>query len=91
MLKYVINWLPEGPSPKQLSSGATLVEARVENKAGEKARLRIEGPEAYQFTIECLYAVFQRMDKLDQYGFIYPSLFGRELIEEIAGVKIELN
>ena len=89
MLKYLIRWLPEGPNQKQLEKGYTAVEARVSNKKGEQAKVRIEGPEAYFFTVETVFAILQAMESVDKNGFICPSAFGISLLESIPRVQIK--
>ena len=54
MLKRLINFLPIGPSNKQLKKGNTICYAEVSNSKGEKATATIFGPEAYIFY--CPYA-----------------------------------
>lgn len=90
MLHRLVNWLPEGPSPKQLAKGATFVHA-VAYKDGRSASVEISGPEAYVFTTECIFQVLLALDKgTTLKGAIPPSTFGRELIEPIDGLSISV-
>jgi len=88
MLNYVINWLPEGPSEKELKKGKTFVMAKASNSQAS-AIVTIEGPEAYVFTAECVWALTnQLLQETKHIGFVTPSIFGKTLIEKIDKVKI---
>ncbi len=89
MLKRIINFLPLGPSDKQISKGSTICFAEVSNAKGEKATSILEGPEAYQFTAEILLKITQNilMDNL-KVGFQTPNIYGAALINSISNVKI---
>ena len=90
MLNRLINWLPEGPSDKQLKKGKTFVQAEVRNANGRAKTVTILGPEAYQFTVESLWQIAQNIQNgTDHRGVKPPSVFGREVIEGIPGVSIQ--
>ena len=90
MLNRLINWLPEGPSDKQLRKGKTYVQAKVRNANGQAKTVTILGPEAYQFTVESLWQITHAIQNgVDHRGVKPPSVFGREVIEGIPGVSIQ--
>lgn len=89
MLKRMLNFLPEGPSEKQLQQGKTICYAEVTNAKGEKANATIIGPEAYLFTAETLIVIAQNILKGNvKTGFQTPNIYGIELIKSIPNVKI---
>ena len=88
MLNRLINWLPEGPSEKQMQKGATFINATA-YKGSQQAEVHIKGPEAYIFTIECIFQLLLALDKEPGLkGAIPPSKFGQTLISSIPGVSI---
>lgn len=92
MLKRLINWLPEGPSQKQLNKGKTFIKAIVKNEQNGERSVEIVGPEAYVFTIKCLDILANKLSKKqDKFGVLTPSFFGKELIENIEGVEIRIK
>ena len=91
MLNYVINWLPEGPSEKELKKGKTFVQTKASN-SHESATVSVEGPEAYVFTAECVWVLTNELLKGTKHtGFVTPSTFGSALIEGIDKVKIRIE
>lgn len=89
MLKRLINFLPIGPSEKQLKKGSTICYAEVSNLNGQKASATIIGPEAYLFTAETLLAITKNI-LIDNFkaGFQTPNFYGSDLIKSISNVKI---
>ncbi len=88
ILKYLLNWFPEGPNARQLAKGKTFIYARA-SKAEQDSTVTIEGPEAYVFTIECLYQLLNILSLADApRGVLPPSVFGAAVIENIEGVTI---
>ncbi len=89
MLKRVINFLPIGPSEKQLQKGNTICYAEVINLKGEKASATIMGPEAYVFTAETLLIITKHiLSNNYKIGFQTPNLYGVDLIKSIPNTKI---
>jgi short subunit dehydrogenase-like uncharacterized protein len=89
LLTTAIKWLPEGPNDKQLNNGSTLLVARVSNAKKEVKEIIIEGPEAYVFTIEMLLAISKQIVENNFVaGFQTPSIYGKELLNNINKVKI---
>jgi len=90
ILKRLINFMPLGPSDKQIQKGSTICYAEVMNEKGEKATARIYGPEAYLFTAQTLIAITQNIMKGDlQAGFQTPNLYGTELLSKRSNVRME--
>jgi len=90
ILKWLINWLPVGPSAKQIAKGSTICYAEVSNDKGEKASAIIYGPEAYQFTAETLILITQKIRNNDfKAGFQTPNLYGEALLTQIPNLFIE--
>ena len=89
ILKRLINLLPEGPSAKQLQKGKTICFAEVKNENGEKATATLIGPEAYVFTALILVEIGRKIINGDfKAGFQTPNLYGFNLIQNIAKVKL---
>ena len=78
-LNRLIYFLPEGPTQKQLRKGKTYIKAIIKNADNHTAAVEITGPEAYLFTVECLYQILLELDKRpDLSGALPPSVFGRK-------------
>jgi short subunit dehydrogenase-like uncharacterized protein len=89
ILKRLINFLPEGPSPKQLQAGKTVCYAQVKNEKGETATATMLGPEAYLFTALTLVEISKKIVKGDyQVGFQTPNLYGIVLFKDLKQIKI---
>jgi short subunit dehydrogenase-like uncharacterized protein len=86
----IANFLPVGPSAKELQKGNTISYAQVQNAQGQTAQAYIYGPEAYVFTVETLKAITQQVmnDHLKP-GFQTPNIYGIDLIKNIQNVSIE--
>ncbi len=90
MLKRLINFLPVGPSDKQLQKGNTICYAEVINSKGEKATSILYGPEAYIFTAYTLIAIASKIIQNDfKNGYNTPNLYGAELLKSIPGISVE--
>lgn len=91
LLNYIVNWLPEGPSEKQLGKGHTLVYAEAANAAGQSASVELMGPEAYIFTVHCLERMLRLLDAFDgPPGCMTPSSLGTAWLAEMEGVDLKL-
>jgi short subunit dehydrogenase-like uncharacterized protein len=89
ILNRLINLFPEGPSRKKLIQGKTICHAEVTNEKNEKRTSAITGPEAYVFTVETLTAICKNiMSDNFKPGYQTPSIYKKELLESIPGVKI---
>ena len=89
MLNYLLKFLPEGPSPKQLQNGATYVAAIAKNSAGTKKQVSIKGPEAYLFTVDCLIEITKKiLNGSYETGFQTPSFYGKDILNNIKNVEI---
>jgi short subunit dehydrogenase-like uncharacterized protein len=90
MLKRVLNFLPVGPSEKELNKGSTICYAEVANKKGDNAAATISGPEAYVFTAQTLMAISQKIMGNDfRAGYQTPNIYGIELLNNMPNVKFE--
>jgi short subunit dehydrogenase-like uncharacterized protein len=90
ILKRVLNFLPVGPSEKQLNKGSTICFAEATNKNGDKATATIAGPEAYVFTAQTLITISQRIMENDfKAGYQTPNIYGVELLNNMPNVKFE--
>lgn len=89
LLNYVVNWLPLGPSDKELKAGKTYVWATASNTSGQEATVQIIGTEAYLFTTQTLLGISKRILQNDyKVGFQTPNIYGKKLLEEIPAVEI---
>ena len=89
ILKRLINFLPEGPSEKQLRKGKTICYAEVKNEKGEKATVTLIGPEAYLFTALTLIEISKKIINGDfKAGFQTPNLYGFDIIKNIEKIKL---
>ncbi|MCG2462729.1 saccharopine dehydrogenase NADP-binding domain-containing protein [Flavobacteriaceae bacterium F89] len=89
MLKRIINWMPEGPSAKQLKNGKTYILTIAKNEMGDESRVEIIGPEAYVFTMNCLLNLIEKIKtNTELRGVLTPSSFGVEIINKIEGISI---
>ncbi len=89
ILNNLLFLLPEGPSQKQLAKGSTIIYAETTNAKKEKAVVLVNGPEAYQFTAQCLLAICNRVLAHNfQLGFQTGAIYGVALIEDIDKVTI---
>ncbi len=86
ILNYLIRFLPEGPSAKQLQQGSTYVMAIAANET-EETSVSLRGPEAYWFTAQCLIKITAEILKGNVVaGFQTPAYFGKALLDKIDGV-----
>jgi short subunit dehydrogenase-like uncharacterized protein len=89
LLNYAVNWLPLGPSDKELKAGKTYVWATASNVSGQEATVQIIGTEAYLFTTQTLLGISKRILQNDyKVGFQTPNIYGKKLLEEIPNVEI---
>jgi short subunit dehydrogenase-like uncharacterized protein len=90
LLKWLITFLPFGPSEKQLQKGSTICYAEANNLNGDKVSASIYGPEAYLFTAHALIAIAKKIMKDDyKTGFQTPNLYEVKLLKDIPNIRIE--
>ncbi|WP_299492095.1 saccharopine dehydrogenase NADP-binding domain-containing protein [Acaryochloris sp. IP29b_bin.137] len=83
----LLQFLPEGPSEKQLQRGSTYVMAQVKN-ATEQKSVSLKGPEAYLFSALCLTAITTRvLNGNTRSGFQTPAYFGKTLLDSIDTIE----
>jgi short subunit dehydrogenase-like uncharacterized protein len=89
MLQTLINFLPLGPSEKQIKNGSTICYAEVSNSKGQSASSTIIGPEAYLFTAETLLAITKYiLNNNYKSGFQTPNIYGVDLIKSIPNTEV---
>ena len=54
--------------PRQLKNGKTYILAIAKNKEDETSRVEITGPEAYVFTMECLFNLIQTIKSNSEFN-----------------------
>jgi len=87
ILNHGLRWLPDGPGERQLRAGRTYVTAIAEGDPGSQS-VSLTGPEAYVFTVRCVRALTQKiLAGGAMAGCRTPSVFGRELLDDIDGVE----
>ncbi|SMG45262.1 Uncharacterized conserved protein [Marivirga sericea] len=81
ILNKLINFLPVGPSEKELRKGKTFVYAEVKNQHGKTERINISGPEAYVFTAQTLSSISKKI-LTDNWtsGFQTPAVYGKDIL-----------
>ena len=86
LLNQLLEFLPEGPSEKQLRQGRTYIMAIVKQGDVEES-VALQGPEAYLFTAHCLREITARiLDGNVAAGFQTPTYYGKALLDGIEGV-----
>lgn len=90
LLNRIINWMPEGPSARQLKKGKTYISATVINDAGEEKTVALVGPEAYVFTTATLKKITEKLNLETEIlrGVITPAQLGLDWISTIDGVEV---
>lgn len=89
LLNRLVNFLPEGPSDKQLKKGKTYIKATAKDDKGKVGVVDIKGPEAYIFTTICLEKVISLiLENESKNGCLTPSDLGTEWLSKIKGVEI---
>jgi len=90
ILNRLINFLPEGPTEKQLQKGNTFIKAVALNAEGDEGFVEMKGLEAYLFTVVSIQKMIELISvKKSVKGFIAPSQLGVDWIWEIKDVKIK--
>ncbi|HEX2571712.1 MAG TPA: saccharopine dehydrogenase NADP-binding domain-containing protein [Polyangia bacterium] len=91
LVERIIRSAPEGPSPKDLARGATRVLAVAEGDGGQRAEVRIHGPEAYVFTARSAAAIAERvLHGAVRPGFATPAqVLGAGWMRELEGVEVQ--
>jgi short subunit dehydrogenase-like uncharacterized protein len=90
ILNRFINFLPEGPTGKQLQKGSTYIKAIAKNSKGDEGIVEIQGPEAYLFTVICIQKMIELISENESVkGFITPSQLGTKWILETERIIVE--
>ena len=90
ILNRLINFLPEGSTPKQLETGSTYVKAIAKNEKGEKGIVELKGAEAYLFTAQTVHKMIELItNQNDKVGFLTPSMLGTDWLEELETVTLK--
>jgi short subunit dehydrogenase-like uncharacterized protein len=91
LLKFQVDWLPEGPSEAARRAGRVVLVGQVRNKTGQTVRSRIGTPEAYSLTAATAFDAARRVGAGEvRPGFQTPSLaFGADHILNFDGVTRE--
>jgi len=81
---------PAGPSEQERAKGSTVLWGEVTDPQGQKAVVRLVGPEAYDFTVLTTLAVVERVLQGDyQAGFHTPAqLYGADFVVNIPKVEL---
>lgn len=87
ILRFGLRFLPEGPSDEKLARGRSFISV-VASSGTEKKRIAFTGSEPYLFTACCVREIASRVLAGDAPpGFQVPSIYGRDLLEGIEGVR----
>lgn len=90
LLNRIINFLPEGPSDKQLKKGTTHIKAIAKNEKNKVGVIEIKGPEAYIFTVICLETMISLiLENESKNGCLTPSVLGTGWLGKLKGVEIK--
>lgn len=91
-IKNKINKRPAGPDDEQRSRAASVVWGQVTNTAGQKATIRLRGPEGYTLTTFSILLIAQKVLSGNfKAGYQTPAaVYGENLIMEIEGVEREI-
>lgn len=91
-IKKKINQRPAGPSDEQRSKAISLVWGQATNAEGEKATVRLNGPEGYTLTtLSALIIVQKILNGNFCTGYQTPaSAYGENLVLEIPGVQRDI-
>jgi short subunit dehydrogenase-like uncharacterized protein len=88
ILNRLLQYLPEGPSLKQLQRGYTYIKAIATNDT-EQREVTLKGPEAYLFTAQSVTEIAVRILRGEVTpGFQTPSFYGKDLLDGIAGIEL---
>ncbi len=89
ILKNGMKLLPEGPSEKKLEKGSTIIHVSAGNDHDSNLKVNILGPEAYLFTAKALLSISENiLNGQVFHGTQTPSVYGRELIQNICEIEI---
>jgi short subunit dehydrogenase-like uncharacterized protein len=90
MVRASIRRLPAGPTDAQLAAGSMQVWARASNDAGDTATVRLDGPEAYEFTARAARAILTRIiEGQAPIGFQTPTTaYGTKLLADLPGTTL---
>ncbi len=91
-IKKKIKQRPAGPSDEQRKKAISLVWGQAKNAAGQKATVRLCGPEGYTLTTLSALLIVQKVLKGDfTTGYQTPATaYGENLVMEIEGVQREI-
>lgn len=89
-LQRLVQRLPPGPDQAALARGSTRVWAEATNAAGERATVRLQGPEAYLFTARTALSIArQALAGKVADGFQTPAqVYGADFVRSIEGVTV---
>jgi hypothetical protein len=89
ILKYGMKLLPAGPSMRSIHNGSTTIHTEAGINEEAVVKVNILGPEAYLFTVKTLLKISERILNGQVFtGTQTPSVYGRELIENICEIEI---
>jgi short subunit dehydrogenase-like uncharacterized protein len=89
ILKYGMKFLPAGPSMRSIHNGSTTIHTEAGINEEAVVKVNILGPEAYLFTVKTLLKISERILNGQVFaGTQTPSVYGRELIENICEIEI---
>ena len=89
ILNRLINFLPEGPSDKQLAKGSTYIKAIAKNSKGDESIVEMKGPEAYLFTALSIQKMMQLVLSKHAKGCITPSDLGVNWVYDLKEIQIK--
>lgn len=89
ILKHGMKFIPDGPTKKTLNKGSTIIHVEAGDPQGRVIQVNILGPEAYLFTSKTLLLLSEKiLNGQVFYGTQTPSVYGRELINDICEIEI---
>jgi short subunit dehydrogenase-like uncharacterized protein len=91
LLKFQVDWMPEGPSEGSRRAGWAVLVGEARNKRGEMVCSRLRTPEGYSLTASTAFDAARRVAAGEvKQGFQTPSLaFGADYILDFDGVTRE--
>lgn len=89
ILNHLIQFLPEGPSEKQLAKGNTYIKAVASNANGDTSTVEIKGPEAYVFTVLSIHKMIALISTSKDFkGCLTPSQLGVEWMLKAKDIEV---
>jgi short subunit dehydrogenase-like uncharacterized protein len=90
ILNRLLNFLPEGSTPKQLKTGNTYVKVIAKNQKGERGIVELKGSEAYLFTIQTVHKMIELVvSQRNKNGFLTPSMLGTDWLAKMTNVELK--